>query len=243
MAYYMQPATVDDAPAIAEVFQKAFEGDHIMGYFYSNTPKDMIWEKDLKYFKENIGVGTLYGERYTKVVEDSTGKIVAFSAWQYPYHLTPEQKSKKEEDLKEKAKEPHPPGAQGPLIEEAFGKLNAGRKKWIIPEKTFCKSHLCPQIPWSFAQSAVVLHILAVHPDHQGKGLGSALIKPGLEEADRVGAQTYIEASPAGLAVYLKYGWKTVDEMVVDMRPYGGQGVEHHPFLMREAYAPKQTGK
>ena len=85
-----------------------------------------------------------------------------------------------------------------------------------------------------FSLSSTVMHILAVHPDHQGKGLGGRLLQLGLEEADKARAQTYIEASPAGLPVYLKYGWKAVDEMVIDMRPYGGHGVEHQPFLMRE---------
>lgn len=78
------------------------------------------------------------------------------------------------------------------------------------------------------------MHILAVLPEYQGKGLGGRLLRPGLEEADKAGAQTYIEASPAGLPVYLKYGWQSVDELAIDMRPYGGHGVEHVPFMMRE---------
>ena len=45
------------------------------------------------------------------------------------------------------------------------------------------------------------------------------LLKPGLADADKAGAQVYIEASPAGLPVYLKYGWKPVDEIQIDMRP------------------------
>ena len=85
----------------------------------------------------------------------------------------------------------------------------------------------------------IVVRFLAVHPDHQGKGLASKLLKAGLEDADRAQAQTYIEASPAGLPVYLKYGWKIIDEMTVDMTPYGGHGIESQPFLMREPGAPK----
>ena len=65
------------------------------------------------------------------------------------------------------------------------------------------------------------------------------LIRPGLADADRAGAQTYIEASPDGLPLYLKHGWAPVDEMVLDMGKHGagssGGGVEVMPFLMREA--------
>lgn len=70
------------------------------------------------------------------------------------------------------------------------------------------------------------------------------LIRPGLEDADKAGAQTYIEASPDGLPLYLKHGWEPVDNMVIDMGTHeAGSGVEVMPFLMREANAPNKVGK
>lgn len=72
-------------------------------------------------------------------------------------------------------------------------------------------------------------------PTHQGKGLGAKLLRPGLEDADRAGAETYIEASARGLPVYLKHGWEPVaDEMVLDMDKYGGKGIQRQKFLMRK---------
>ncbi len=94
-----------------------------------------------------------------------------------------------------------------------------------------------------WAKALSVLHILAVDPSYQRQGLGSLLIRPGLEAADKAGAQTYIEASPSGLPLYLKHGWEPVDEMVIDMRQYGGHQVEHQKFLMREPNAPNKLGK
>lgn len=69
------------------------------------------------------------------------------------------------------------------------------------------------------------------------------LLQPGLEAADAAGAKTYVEASPAGFPLYLKHGWEQVDEMVVDMRPYGGDGIEHQPLLIREPGAGSRLGK
>lgn len=69
------------------------------------------------------------------------------------------------------------------------------------------------------------------------------LIRPGLEEADKAGAKSYVEASSAGLGLYLKHGWEPVDEMVIDMAKYGGGKVEREKFLIREAGAPNKLGR
>jgi GNAT superfamily N-acetyltransferase len=78
------------------------------------------------------------------------------------------------------------------------------------------------------------VNILAVLPEYQGKGLGGLLLKHGLVLADRDGARTYIEASKKGFPLYKKYGWKEFDEVVVDTRPYSGQGLESTKLMMRE---------
>lgn len=89
-----------------------------------------------------------------------------------------------------------------------------------------------------------VLHILVVDPAYQRRGLGSMLIRQGLEAADKAGAQTYIEATPDGLPLYLKFGWEPVDEMVIDMGRHGaGSGIERMPYLMREPGAPNKADK
>lgn len=52
---------------------------------------------------------------------------------------------------------------------------------------------------------------------------------------DRERAVTYLEASPPGLGLYVKHGWRPCDDLVIDLRPYGGDHVAHAPFMVRQA--------
>lgn len=73
------------------------------------------------------------------VLKKMDSKIVAYSGWQYPYTLTEEQRKVKE--ARDNArKDDSPEGSNKPLIKEFFTQLINGRKKWIVPGKTFCES-------------------------------------------------------------------------------------------------------
>lgn len=84
------------------------------------------------------------------------------------------------------------------------------------------------------------MSILAVRPAYQRKGLGAMILTPVLQMADKENAKTYIEASTKGKGLYLKHGWVQVDEMVMDLSPYGGAKEEVTTFMMRE---PSSGGK
>ena len=67
-------------------------------------------------------------------------KTVAFARWQYPYTLTPEQKAEKDEkDKNRKRYHECPEGSNKELKMDFFKQLAEGRKRFIVPEKTYCE--------------------------------------------------------------------------------------------------------
>jgi GNAT superfamily N-acetyltransferase len=61
---------------------------------------------------------------------------------------------------------------------------------------------------------------LGVEPEWQGKGVGSALLRPMLERCDREGVPAYLEAStPRNRALYLRNGFEVIEEVTL---PRGG---------------------
>jgi len=70
-----------------------------------------------------------------------------------------------------------------------------------------------------------VLDYLAVHPDYQGNGIGSMLVKSGLEQVEKLGFDCFVLAKNAGLGVYQRAGFKLLDQVLGDNSMYGGPGL------------------
>lgn len=117
------------------------------------------------------------------------------------------------------------------------------RKKYMDDSKDYCKYVGKDAISsWAtrlhensmLKQLHKVLHLLCIVSTHQRQGLGTLLINEGLAIADKHHAKTFIEATPKGLGLYLKHGWKPVDEIVIDLKNYGGSMVAREVCLMRQ---------
>ncbi|GLB34348.1 putative acetyltransferase (GNAT) domain containing protein [Lyophyllum shimeji] len=80
----------------------------------------------------------------------------------------------------------------------------------------------------------IVLELLLTHPQHQGKGVGKALLDWGVRKADQKNARIYLEATPEGYPLYRKYGWRDVGELVMDFSLYGGEGDARYVVMIRK---------
>jgi len=64
------------------------------------------------------------------------------------------------------------------------------------------------------------LAILGTRPDHQGKGIGSALLRPVLAKCDEEGVGAYLESSKErNIAFYARHGFEVTGEIHLPKGP------------------------
>ncbi|HEY0709177.1 MAG TPA: N-acetyltransferase [Polyangia bacterium] len=70
--------------------------------------------------------------------------------------------------------------------------------------------HQHPKLPHHY------LYLLAVDPDDQGRGFGSALLESGLERVDQQGTGAFLETSnPRNLSLYQRHGFEVATSLQV----------------------------
>ncbi|KAH8809314.1 putative GNAT family acetyltransferase [Xylogone sp. PMI_703] len=144
--------------------------------------------------------------KLVKAVMD--GQIVAWAQWRfYTDPLSPPEWEDKE----------FPPPAN-PVACNEFFKLLFDKRNAHMTGKRFAH-----------------LNILVTLPNYQGLGLGSKLLRQGLDEADKASLSSWLEATARGLPVYRKFGYEGVDKLELDLTRYGGDGMWTNTCMLRPA--------
>ncbi|KAJ5087580.1 Acyl-CoA N-acyltransferase [Penicillium angulare] len=167
--------------------------------------------------------------RHQKAVDVDTGRILGYARWSLPaaYAKDPEDDT------------PIWPEAQVPSVEpekEAEIRRLAQTVVWdpnndaeVLSEPIDAlKKEVTPKTPY------ISLEYLAVHPDNQRKGVGSALVKSGMEQADKMGLKIFVHAFREGVELYKKMGFRLVAELIQDDSAYGGSGEYGAYFFIYE---------
>jgi len=220
--FHVLPCDLSDVDSMVDIYIRAFSDEYLNQFTMpratcSNAAK-APWLHDR--FASFLSKPEYHVQ---KLVESSTGKMVAWSRWVYPHTLTKEeqekrqlQKAQDEKDIKEGRKMEFPHGANHELFRTMFEGLGAMKEKYVKSDEMY------------------VVEFLATDPDYQRRGLGSMLLKHDLAIADAENKRSYIEATAPGHPVYLKLGWKDVDLLVFDVEKWGGTEPAYHWIMIRE---------
>ena len=73
-----------------------------------------------------------------------------------------------------------------------------------------------------------------MHPDNQGKGIATMLVKSGMEQAKRLGLDIFILAFKPAFGIYERLGFRVERELVQDDTMYGGPGEYRVRYLIYE---------
>lgn len=73
-----------------------------------------------------------------------------------------------------------------------------------------------------------------MHPDNQGQGIATMLVKSGMEQAKRMGLDIFILAFKPAFGVYERLGFRVERELLQDDTVYGGPGEYRVRYLVYE---------
>ncbi|QKX57674.1 uncharacterized protein TRUGW13939_04792 [Talaromyces rugulosus] len=117
--------------------------------------------------------------QFVKVVETVGGSMVAYARWDRA-------------SLEER----------GPRYPAWHADMNHAACNQFIEHSDGTRKRIMGADPHYFLDTVVT------HPDHQGKGAGSMLVKWGCDLADQEGVAAYVDASEEGASLYKRFGFE-----------------------------------
>lgn len=209
-SFSLSPIVEADIPGICAVSGAAFDEDRhtMLKAAHPTDPYDHAggMGEGVKYWL------SLPKDRIipTKVVDDETGQIIGFGVW--GLRLNPPQ--------------PQPSTVQQPSqsVGQDYTKTDDPTLDGIARLKEHTSSHFSDFQNRIMPDGVRCMYVvgLNVHPDHQGRGVGSALIKLGTDRADEEGVFCWVHSSEAGAEFYRKRGFEVDDTLKIDLDYWAG---------------------
>ncbi|KAL3418383.1 Puromycin N-acetyltransferase 1 [Phlyctema vagabunda] len=193
MPLVVLPATIPDIRAIYDVYFAAFKGHLILDVLFPSgvTPefREAHTAHTLEWWKQTTLQHTF------KCVDTETSEIVGMATWEVFW--------------KERSKEEW----KAPCGVEWLEGKERERAEEILRPLWLAKERLWEGRPFVYCQ------ILAVHPNHQRRGVGKLLMQWGLQTADQLHVPIYLESSHSGLRMYESLGFRTLTCETVVHKP------------------------
>ena len=145
--------------------------------------------------------------------DDPNNQIVGVSAWKF--YLRDRTEAEMEAEANESEARGHPPDMNVPFFEEFIGNVSKCKKE-ILGGKAY-----------------VFLNVLATLPEYHRRGVGAMHLRWGNKQADHLGLQSYLEASPMGRPLYERMQYEKVGDLPFDARKWGLDRDLPHVIMVR----------
>ncbi|OJD10146.1 hypothetical protein AJ78_08722 [Emergomyces pasteurianus Ep9510] len=185
MGLIVLPATISDIASAYDVYFAAFNGDLIFNILY---PRGMDTELRKEHTANTLQWWHGVTVQHTfKCVDTDTGKVVGMAVWDVYWRARTD----------EERKRPTTAWLEGAEKERAEAFLES---MWKMREKLLG------------GRRHVYCSFLAVHPDHQRRGIGKPLMDWGLDVGEKLRLPVYLESTLAGLPLYTKLGFEKLSQ-------------------------------
>ncbi|KAI5307005.1 hypothetical protein KEM56_005678 [Ascosphaera pollenicola] len=190
MPYVVETTTEEDFPALIEAVYYAFQRPKFDIYVFFPPEKEAAIQRELKDFKEGAGE-VVWIEVYDS--DDPEKRIVGGAKWCFFQ------------------RSPHVPR---PGQEETFVHPSKQETDWY-PEGSVLREfstqvqqqHNAPRIQWTEGRPHCYLNVAFTIPEHRRRGVAGKFLEWGLQKADELNLECYLEASTLGAPVYRRYGF------------------------------------
>lgn len=213
MSFDILPQTSDDAPEVFTGARKAFTRfNRILfnPFPLSAESMEILSKRRVESFSKDTQAKSF------KAVDRETGAIIGAARWSI--HADEEVIDKSVEEESRGGVEAFRVPELREAVASAFyrGLLEGKREIMGIKEDEDGKVlKLKPRVD---------LESLFTHPDHQGKGVGKALLQRCIQDAEALGLVAYLEATEEGLPLYAKSGFESIRTNVFDAKEFGVEG-------------------
>ncbi|KAK1245469.1 hypothetical protein MKX08_005098 [Trichoderma sp. CBMAI-0020] len=216
MAIYklVSNCTVDDAVGLANSNMTAFYGEPWWNMNW-DKPLDAIIESATARMPTNL-LKDRDVRRHQKVIDTATGQVVGYARWILPASHADSWLDAQVPDVSEQDKA---------RFQTAYEAADWAIRPEVEDSDDLVTEQFHKHAPKGPYIRRIELDYLGVHPDHHRRGIGSMLVKSGVEQGDQLGLDLYMMAmGQKAVDMYTKLGFEELDSLKQDMAQWGRQG-------------------
>lgn len=233
MGFTLRRTNDNDLTELVQVHSAAFKTDQFLNFMLHGKPegtRESLMEQSIKAWLDDPKSSMI-----TAVRED--GVIVGWACWLRKEKENPERASSvdmadtnaKEAPTSVKGAGNGAPTAESNAADRSITKSvpsqTSQHDAQDTPTRVVGRQMRSDSIKWEahFMKEAryLILQALAVNPDDQRQGVGSQLVKWGVQRADEERFSCWCHASPAGNQLYVKSGFQELGSDEYDLEEFG----------------------